>query len=280
VLRVPELTGCAADVDRLAALTPRVSMGYHRLDVNGFSASVVAETPPTIATALGKLMTAAPGVSWPLPGKPLFAMAMAADVGAVMALLGDMGNAMAARPFTCSALASLNDLGKSLSGLANTSLPPIVSGLRGVSLVVDEATIDPPGGVGHALVVSEQMESLPMFLAFVPGLSGLDLKTDGTPVALPVDQLGVAWIGAAHAALRGDRAVITVGTDSARRATEELKAPVPQRSPLLALTYDIVRFRQLSPQFADALGAYSFREAGMALEIVEQGVRLLVEGTW
>lgn len=277
-MRMP--SSCVADFDRIVALFPRMVFGYHSIDEKSFSGGLVIEMAPKILSALGALSTSAAGVTWPVAGKPLFAMASAIDIGAAVRLIADLGAEIEARPFACSGLAELNRSAPGWRKLPDSSLPPILTGIRGISLVVDDATISPPGGVGHVRVVSEQMETLPNWLAFVPGLGGLSLRPDGVAVALPLDQLGAGWVQSAHAALRGDSLVVAVGADSARRASTSLPSAVPQRSPLFSIAYDADRLRKLSPVLSEALLGSSVRDAAMVMDLNDQGLNFTVDGRW
>lgn len=280
-LHLPELTSCAADVDRLAALTPRVAFGYGKLDEKGMSGGFVVEMPPHVVAALRRLLTPLPTVTWPVPGRPLFAMSAALDVGNAIALFGDLGDAIGKRPFGCGALAELNELGASWRRMAGSPLPPIVTGLRGVSFVMEEGTTEPLNLVGYVVAVGEQLDSLTTWMSLVPGLGNLSLPGDGTPAELPVAQLGMGWAKSAHAALRADRLVVAVGGESSKRAAEQMKA-VPQKpAPLFGMSFDFAKVAKMAPQAAESLGGYqNLIDASISVELRDEGLRMNVDGTW
>jgi hypothetical protein len=280
-LNLAQLAGCASDLDRLSALTPRMTFGYTRLDEQEFSGGLVVEMPANVATALNRLVTTNPGITWPPPNNPLFAMAAAVDVRNTLALIGEVGKELQQKPFTCGALEELNDLGESWRGLASSPLPPVVTGLRGLSVVVTNATIEPLDIIGHVLAVGEQLETLPGMLALVPGLGGISLPADGTATALPIAQLGLPWAKSAHAALRADRLAVAVGGDSSRVVGEQLKANPSPRAPLFAMSFEADKVAKLSPLAAQAFSGYQyFRSVAFSLEMKGQGLHLTMDGTW
>ena len=280
-LNLPELAGCAADVDRLAALIPRLAFGYTKLDEKAFSGGLVVELPPHAVTELRRVATSSPGVTWPVAGNPLFAMEVSADVGDAIGLLGDIGKAIEARPFSCGALQELNAFGATLRKLATEPLPPIVTGLRGVSLVVEDATASPVTFAGHLTAVGEQLETVQTWLMMIPGFGDLKLATDGTPASLPVGNLGMTWAKSAHLAVRGDRMTVAVGGDSARKAAEQLKAPASTNAPLFGMSFDASKMAKLSAEAAAAFEGYqTLRDVSFAFELRQQGLYMKVDGSW
>jgi hypothetical protein len=280
-LNLPELAGCAADVDRLAALIPRIAFGYTKLDEKAFSGGLVIEMPPHAVTELGRIATTSPGVTWPVTGSPLFAMEASADVGNAITLLGDLGKAIEARPFSCGALHELNALGASLRKLATEPLPPIVTGLRGVSLVIEDATASPVSFVGQLTAVGEQLETVQTWLAMIPGFGDLKLAPDGTAASLPVGNLGMSWAKSAHLAMRGDRLTVAVGGDSARKAEDQLKTAPLTNAPLFGMSFDAVKVAKLSPEAAAAFEGYqTLRDVSFAFELRPQGLYMKVDGSW
>ncbi len=280
-LNLPALAGCAKDIDRLAALTPRMAFGYHRLDDKQFSGGFVVEMPPEVATSLGRLVATSPGITWPVPDKPLFAMSAAVDVKNGLGLLEEIGKKIALQPFTCGALAELNDLGQEMRKLATSPLPPIITGLHGISMVLTDVTLEPVNLVGHILAVGEGIDTLPAMLAMIPGMGGISLKADGTPSPLPIEMLGVTWAKSASAALRGDRLTVAIGGDSARVATEQLNVAPSPRAPIFSMQFEADKIAKLSPLAAQAFSGYQyFRSISFDVELREQGLHLNMGGGW
>lgn len=266
---------CAQDAARLAELIPRLALGYYRLDLASFRGAVVAELPTWATAALERLRTRVPGITWPITGKPLFALGLAIDLQRVAELTNLLGRALERSPFLCPELAKFNDAPRVLDF---GSLPPLVARARGLELALDEYVADPPSASGHFAMESAEMASLPTVLAQLPMVPPVSLQRE-QPFELPLDELALSWLPSAHGLWGVHRLVLAVGQDGARRAREQYRAPVPDRSPLLVIAYDLQRLAALAPSvFRRAAGSY--REAAVALELDEHGLRMEVAGTW
>jgi hypothetical protein len=147
-------------------------------------------------------------------------------------------------------------------------------------VVLDAFSTDPLSGSGHLLAVSGQMDTLPTWLAFVPGLSSLSLSNDGPAVALPAQALGLPPSLQGHVALRGERLMVAIGDGSATRAVAPPQAAPPERSPLLLLDYDIVEFMKLMPQALAQTSFGAVKRTSVAFDIAEQGLEMKMLMTW
>ena len=268
------------ELGSLVELMPRVVFGYQRFDAQAFAGSMIFEMPPRVTARLGKLTTAVSGVSWPVLGKPLFAMAAALDMRELAALLAELSDAVTARPFACPELTALNEvISQWHPSSALSVLPPLFAEARGFELVIEEYTAEPTSASGHLSLVSRRLDTLPGLLSAVPGLPPLS-PVEGTPFDLGLDALGLDWLRGGHGVIRGDKLVAVVGADSQSRALEQQRLPTPKTSPLLVMAYDVARMRELSEVFASNLLDSSYREAALALEVMERGLRMQVMGTW
>lgn len=273
-------SSCVTELGSLVELMPRVVFGYQRFDAQAFAGSMIFEMPPRVTARLGKLTTAVSGVSWPVLGKPLFAMAAALDMRELGALLAELSDAVTARPFACPELTALNEvISQWHPSSALSVLPPLFAEARGFELVIEEYTAEPTSASGHLSLVSRRLDTLPGLLSAVPGLPPLS-PVEGAPFDLGLDALGLDWLRGGHGVIRGDKLVAVVGADSQSRALEQQRLPTPKTSPLLVMAYDVARMRELSEIFASNLLDSSYREAALALEVMERGLRMQVMGTW
>lgn len=266
---------CAQDAMRLAELMPRLAFGYQRLDLASFRGALVAEVPAWATAALERLRARVPGITWPITGKPIFALGLAIDLQRVAELTNTLGQVLERSPFLCPALAKLNEAPRALDF---GSLPPLLAQARGLELVLDEYVEDPPSASGHFAMQSAQMAALPSVLAQLPVALPAPLQQE-QPFELPLGNLAPSWLASAHGLWGAQRLVLTVGGDGARRTRELYRAPVPERSPLLVLAYDVRRLAALAPSL-DSLTRSSYREVALALEVDERGLRLELAGTW
>jgi hypothetical protein len=278
----PVSAACHGDLERLAAIVPRIALGYHKFDATGMAASAVFELPPAVLGGLRKLATVVPEVSERTPGHPLFSLGAAIDPVAFVEWMRGVTGELRAHPFACPWFTPLNDAGSEIAHKLDAPLPRALRGMRGGSIVIDDAAMLPPSVTGHVLLAGERVADLVTSLAgAVPAIAGIPLARDGTPIALPVRQLHLP-VSAAHLALTTDRLVITAGEDSARRVSGPLTAPLPERSPLAVMTFNMPRFQQLMTAMGQAKidNVLSFSDVGMALDVDDGGVVLDLWGSW
>jgi hypothetical protein len=278
----PISPACHADLDRLAAAVPRAVFGYRRLDDAGFDGGGIIETSPGVAAALRKLHTTMPEVAAPVTGHPLFAFGVAINPDGLVSWLRDIAGQLHDHPLACPWLAGVNAAGQQLATSLAAPLPPMVRGLRGFSLVVDEATIKPLNIVGHLLVAGDHIADLVTVLGGkLSAIAGIQLNPDGRPVAIPTERLGIP-IRSVHVAMTADRLVVATGESSAQRATNHLASATPARSPLFVLAFDGPGFQKLMASLgrSDAADFSSLGTATTTFDVVSDGLSFDVSGTW
>jgi hypothetical protein len=273
---------CRGELDHLAAIAPRLVLGYRRFDDTGFDSSFAFELAPVLTAALRKLHAAVPEVTSRVAGHPLVAMGAAVDPDQLLAWLGDVTRQLHDHPFQCPWFTDFNDAGNELASKLATPLPPTWRGLRGFAMTIDDAALLPPTVTGHVLVAGDHVADLVQSLAgAIPQIAGIPLTRDGRPVALPTQQLGLPV--PAHFALTANRLVIAAGTGSERRAAEHLTTPPPSSpSPLLVMAFDVPRLQKLLA----ALGQSPIddlawlRDVGFGLDVDDAGLSLDFWGSW
>ncbi|HSN25631.1 MAG TPA: hypothetical protein VLT45_05080 [Kofleriaceae bacterium] len=273
---------CHDDFARMAAVFPRFVLGYRRIDERGFTATLAVEAPQDIIAGLEKLHTPMPAL--PTAHQPLFAIAAAVNVDAMFGWLRDTTRQLRSHPFRCDAFDKLNHAIDDLGSKLDEPVPPMVQGLRGFELVIDDATVMPPGGTGHLLLAGDHIADLVhQMLAKVPPLAALQIPPDGAPVELPMGQLGVpASFKSAHVALRPTRAALAIGDDSARRASERAGAK-DAHVPLAAVFYDLPKIKERLGMFLkedDLVGMANIGTGSVALDVGDDGIYFDLVGTW
>ncbi|HET9988670.1 MAG TPA: hypothetical protein VFQ65_09115 [Kofleriaceae bacterium] len=274
---------CHADYDRMAAVIPRIVLGYRQLDTQGFMASLAFETSPEIAKQLAALHTAMPAA--PDPAHAMLSLVVAADVDAGVATLRGWLQGLADRPFQCEQLAILKMVIAGALEETKNLIPPELKGLRGGELVVEEATESPPGGAGYLLVAGDQIAiALGQALQKIPGIGGsLSIAPDGQPLELPVGMLGIPGLTSAHLAMHTSRAALAIGPRSKTDVTAALAAPNASRSPLMAFNWDIAKFIRQVPSVLkednrNNLAAIATMTS--TLDVRDDTVAIDIGGTW
>lgn len=273
---------CRADVARIVAVAPRIAFGYKRLDEQGMDARIVLETPAWLTQQLSHLRAEVPAP--PITGVPMLAAGIAFDGDAMHAWLGQVAEALRAHPLTCPALAELDDAAGDLGKTLAQPMPPMLQGLRGVSLVIDDATAMPPSGTGHVVLFGDHVDQLVALASSkLPLIASLHLTADGAPVALPVALLGMSGLKSAHVGMKAGRLALAVGDHSEQAVTDELAAPAHGPAPLVTFAYDPKRLVEgLGPLLHDSsdMGQDSFASIAMVLDAADDGLALDVSGTW
>ena len=221
---------CHADYERMAAAVPRMVLGYHQLDTQGFSASLAIEIAPEVAKQLASLHSAMPAA--PDPAHAMLSLVVAADVDAGLAVMRSWLQGLADRPFQCEQLAITKMVVAGALEQTKTLIPAELKGLRGGQLVVEDASESPPGGAGYMLVAGDQI-AIALGQAVQKVGMGLSLAPDGQPLELPVGMLGMPGLTSAHLAMHTSRAALAVGPQSKTEVTAALAAPNAARSPLI-----------------------------------------------
>lgn len=278
----PISPACRTDLDRLAAIAPRLVLGYRRLDDAGFEASAVVETAPGVVSGLRKLHTSVPEVTAPLSGHPLFALGAAVDPRQLVAWLGSVTQKLHDHPFACPWFSDVNEAGRDLADKLARPLPPTWLGVRGFSMVVDDVTPSPLDVAGHVLVAGDRIADLVSSLTgTIPWIAGIPLARNGQPMALPIRQLQLP-VKSAHLALTTDRLVIAAGENSERSATEHLAAPAPRSSPLALMAFDLPRLQSILAKLGERSNqSFGYvRDIGISLDVVDEGVAFDFWGTW
>lgn len=272
------LAGCKTDFERIARAIPRIVFGYRRIDQQGVEAELLVEAP-ALGAELAALRTAVPSL---VAGKqrPLFAMGLAANAGAVVDWVRSTADRLAAHPFTCSGLDQLDEgLGALASRLANA--PAFVRTLQGAAIVVDDITLSPKTGTGTAIVVGDGIPMLVSMLWAVPPLAGTPQPAPGLPAAVPLKQLGIDDVSSAHVGVAADRLALAVGPDSGTRIHTTLAATAPRRSPLLWFALDVVRAEELGAfEGKDRTNIEKISTLSLKLDATSRGLVFGFVGTW
>ena len=234
---------CKAEFKSVAGIMPRVVMGYTELTVERMVSNAVFELRDDLASAVAKLTAPVPGLGTLQSG--LFSFGMSMDLLEMRNFYSANLDAMEEAPFLCEHLADLQDGIAAGREMLNQPIPPIVYGLKGFLVSVDNiegmdlATQQPPTEIEmNMLVATENAEGLlAMGAMFSPELAALNLEPNGAPVKfnMPmVDALGQDI----YLALSENALGISVGEGMQDGLGDLLKLEVTDRPPFFYAEMD------------------------------------------
>ncbi|MEQ7871723.1 hypothetical protein V6R97_13825 [Chromohalobacter salexigens] len=217
----PVSQSCREDATRLASRMPRLSAGYTTLDAARTEQRFDVSLAEDITAPLASLTSTLPGLGNDSLESP-FDLAIALPMNDLRDLLTQQIQHVRTAPFSCSALAELNNDLDELGRQANMLAMPPFGSLRGMRLVIDELTMpehsDQPAIKGALLVASSDPNGLMAIgQSMLPGLATLSLSNDGEPQALP-PQL-TAMLGDAPAWLAMTDKALGVATGEGEQTT-------------------------------------------------------------
>jgi len=273
---------CKSDLGRLASYTPRIVSGYRHLDADGFAFGIVVETSPGIAEALAKVRTQLPML--PREHSPIFEASAGIDIDALVDAVRGAVHQLRNQPFHCAPLAQVSDGLDTIAQKLDEPLPPELAGLRGGDFVIDDFTIDPPGGRGGIVALGGQVgQAIKKLFDLVPGLGGITIPNDGIPVELPIGMLGIKNLDEAYIAVHDGVAALAIGAHSKDRVAKALSEPPDPHSPMMGFTWDVAKTLERYPTLwkDDTLTTMQhLKHIDMSLELVGNALDFELDAGW
>ncbi|MCP1374024.1 hypothetical protein [Dyella lutea] len=253
---------CETDATRIAARVPALSFGYTRLDAKHQDMRMDLSLASDITQAFSGLKVALPGLG--TDGSAPFDVSFALPVTELRTFWSAQADAVAAKPFTCPALADLNDgFAKLGPSMQKAAIPPF-GDLLGVRIALDSLNAGNgqgmPGFTGRIVVGTKNPAGLlAMGQMMTPALAQLKVSPDGTPVALPADMTRIlsqpGWIAMGEKAL-----ALGIGTGEDAKLADTLKQPGGDAGQMMRLHLDGAMYQswvKLMMDKADSLAAMS-----------------------
>ncbi|MGA0586166.1 hypothetical protein ACO2Q2_03390 [Dyella sp. KRB-257] len=253
---------CATDAARIAARVPTLSFGYTRLDATHQDMRLDVAMASDITQAFAGLKVALPGLGTDATAP--FDMSLALPVTELRTFWSAQADAVAAKPFSCPALADLNDgFAKLGPAMQKAAIPPF-GDLLGLRIALD--SFDAGTGQGMpsftgriVLGTNNPAGLLAMGQMMTPALAQLKVTADGKPVALPPDLARMigqpAWVAMGEKAL-----ALAIGPGEDARLADTLKEPGGDAGRMMRLHLDGAMYRswiKLMMDKADSLAAMS-----------------------
>ena len=238
LMQIP--ASCQTDAERIAARVPQISSGYTKLDTTNRDIRVDVSLASDITAAFSNLKVELPGLG--TDASAPFEVALALPMSQVRTFWSAQADAVAAKPFTCPALDSLNQNFASLGQNMQKAAAPPIGDLLGLHVVLDSFATNPSGGMpkvtGRVLIGTDNPAGL-LAMAQVASslLAGVKVPDDGTPAALPA-QVSNA-IGEPVWAAKGAKALgVALGAGEDAKLSDMLKQPSGDAGQMMRLHID------------------------------------------
>ncbi|MEO8777923.1 MAG: hypothetical protein ABI389_04545 [Rhodanobacter sp.] len=218
---------CSTEAARIAAQVPSMSFGYTKLDAKNQDGRLDIALADDISKAFADLKVNLPGLG--NAGTAPLDLSLALPVSTLRTFWLAQASAVAAKPFSCPALTDLNEGFAKLDPVMQKAAIPPFGDLLGVRIALDTLKSNvnsslPTFSGRLVLATSNPSGLLAMGQMMVPALAELKPSSDGKPVALPQQMIGMlgqpAWIA------MGDKALaLGVGTGEDANLAPMLKEP-------------------------------------------------------
>jgi len=184
---------CRAEYLEIAHKFPRVAFGAEEMSGQRMRIATQLEIDTRIAQQFASAIGAAPGTGAPSQGAIDFSVAL--PVLRLKDFWIAQADAVAAKPYACATLHSLNDGFAASKAKVDVTVPPPLSDLTGLRASMSkfepaQGSSKIPDIAGKLLLATNNpMAALAMAQLALPQLRGVKISADGKPVALPADLL-------------------------------------------------------------------------------------------
>lgn len=181
---------CKAEHQAIATQVPRISFGYTALEAKRMDLRYVLETTPAVGAELSKLAVKVPGLDG--HGEGLFDVGFGIDLNALVSFVNAKSAAVAAAPYQCESLKSLNEaFASARTSMSNPGIFMVAAAVKGFNASLSKFEM-PEGQTpvieGKIALASDNPQSLlAMAGNFAPPFAGLTVAPNQAPVALPMD---------------------------------------------------------------------------------------------
>ncbi len=230
---------CRAAVTAITNHAPRLAVGYDELTVHRLAFGMVLELAPEVLADARGLAGSLAGLDRLLGHKPEIAVAIAGNLEHGRAVLGRAAGALQELGRRCE-MSSLVDGVTELAAVAARPLPPIVAGLHGGFLVVNNLKMGAHGPETIDGFGSVQLDHTGELLKFARGaMPDFEVQADGKARPLPP-----ASPFSGHVAVDEHAIGLGLGANSATTAAEALQGRAGP-APLALVMFDYSRMGDL-----------------------------------
>jgi len=230
---------CRAAVAAIARRAPRLAVGYDELTPHRLSFGMVLELAPEVLADARGLAGSLAGLDQLVGQRPAFAIAAAGNLEHGRTILGRVAGTLQDLGQRCQMARLVDGVGDLAEAVARP-LPPVVAGLRGGFVVVNNLKLGPHGPESIDGFGSLQLDDTGELLKLARGkLPNFDLQPDGKVHPLPSS---IPYPG--HIAVSEHAIGVGIGSNSATTATGALQGK-PEPAPLALFMFDYSRLGDL-----------------------------------
>jgi hypothetical protein len=230
---------CNKMVKGLVQSVPRIIGGFTEVSESGYSLKGVIETSTDIAARLKRIASPVPGLG--IDNDAMLSLGLALNLIELRDALKSGMMSVQQQGKGCE-MVDEQEITQSMQGL-DMMFNPMVTGLKGFNLQVNDMVFDPqnvtPKSVdAHLLLAADDPRSVSGMLSMLNHkFTQLQIPTDGTPVALPLEELSPD-APATYIAIKGKALVVSTGGDAKSKSATAFMAPLASPSPMFALNYN------------------------------------------
>jgi len=265
--------GCNTEFNRtLFENIPRMVFGLKALTENAFDMEMVLELSTGLIDIFKKLPQPMPDIA--SQPDPMFALGIGANIPELRMSIQRLLQFIIENNQDCPDMdtARLKDVMPKL----NMALSPMISGLHSLIFSLDHMETDendkPAMDTARACIAADMNDPqgiVAMGGAFIPALANLNIRTDGTPVAVPLEGLPVKLPGL-FVALKDKRLALAVGAKADQRAKQAVTGEGIADMPLYWMKYQASAWEQLIKSGLSATRKIKKDDQEMVLEAFEQ----------
>jgi hypothetical protein len=253
---------CVGDVDRIAAVVPRLIWTFGGRGASTVSGSWFVELEPGIASELARAQSAFSPTRLPF-AHPMFEMGFAIKARQLAMSLANWTERIVKNPFRCEALLPLNEAAQQLAGVINQKAiagwPAYLQSFQGLFINVDSLSTgdndDGSSTAGYAIIEADDLDQLAPLMATVIGTVPA-LKADGQPVKISSNAFNSnskinAFLALSKTRLAAVAAPEGGTVDPEAIAADVLTAGSNAALPMISIAYDYDKIKTALPNMQD-----------------------------
>ncbi|MFK8052841.1 MAG: hypothetical protein AB8F65_07680 [Woeseiaceae bacterium] len=238
---------CKAEYKSIAAVMPRIAMGYTAVSGKEMSLLPVFEMREDIATALVPVASSVPGLT--TESDALMKFGFGVNLKGLREFIESKVASIVEDPYQCAELANLNMSAMQMVESLNQPLPPIVYNFKGIAFELDNlhgidlTNPSVPDSIDASLMLAfDNVEGLvQMGQMFVPPLAMMELSADGESVQIPQELL-TGYNGEAFVAMSENLLSVASGKGASSKVASMVKTTDAGEPVLMAMSFDMAAY--------------------------------------